>query len=130
MSSSPAGGRSGVSGWVMFVAIYLLIAGSLNVLWGIAALAEKRNFHESDLIFSNLSVWGWGALLVGVAQLAGAALVFARRAGGPMIAGFLAFCGLLFNFVSIGAYPVWSVALLVVDALILWACTVHSDEFV
>lgn len=47
-----------------------------------------------------------------------------------MIAGFLAFLGLLVNFLSIGAYPIWSVILLAIDALILWAVTVHSDEFV
>lgn len=123
------GGRRVTSGWVAFVGTYLVIAGVLNVLWGAAALAEKRNFAEDALIWSTLSTWGWVALIVGATQLAGAFLVATRRAGGPVIAASLAFLGLLVNFLSIGAYPVWSVILLAVNALILWAATVHGDEF-
>ena len=37
-------------------------------------------------------------------------------------------CGMLINFISIGAYPVWSCIGLVGNALVLWAVTVHGDE--
>ena len=130
MSTGTGAGSSRASGWVLFVGVYLGIAGILNALWGIAALAEKSNFAEQSLIWSTISTWGWVALIVGVIQIAGALLVAAQRVGGPIIAGFLAFLGLLVNFLSLGAYPIWSVILLVVNALILWATTVHSDEFV
>lgn len=129
MSSTSAGG-SRTTGWVTFVGVYLGVAGVLNALWGIAALAEKSNFDEQSLIWSSLSTWGWVALIVGVIQIGGALLVASRRAGGAVVAGFLAFLGLMVNFLSLGAYPIWSVILLAVDALILWAVTVHSDEFV
>ncbi|HWV88233.1 MAG TPA: hypothetical protein VNZ62_22490 [Capillimicrobium sp.] len=124
-----SGGRRATSGWVTFVGSYLAIAGVLNVLWGAAALAEKRNFAEDGLIWSTLSTWGWIALIVGAVQLVGAFLVITRRSGGPVVAASLGFVGLLVNFLSIGAYPIWSVILLAVNALILWAATVHSDEF-
>lgn len=130
MSGTPVDRVGRVSGWVAFVGTFLTLAGVLHLLWGIAALAEKRNFDESDLIWSSLGVWGGIALIVGIAQLAGAGLIMARKTAGPIVAGFLAFLGLLFNFVAIGAYPFWSVILLAVDALILWAVTVHGDEFV
>lgn len=129
MSATPAG-RSGPSGWVLFVGVYLGIAGVLNALWGIAALAQKSNFAEDSLIWSTVSTWGWVALIVGVIQIAGALLIASQRASGAITAGFLAFLGLLVNFLSLGAYPIWSVILLVVNALILWAVTVHSEEFV
>jgi hypothetical protein len=129
MGTVPAG-RGGASNWVVFVGVYLAIAGVLNALWGVAALAEKGNFTEDSLIWASLSMWGWVALIVGVIQIAGVLLVVSRRAGGAVIAGFLAFFGLLVNFLSLGAYPIWSVILIVVDCLILWAVTVHSDEFV
>lgn len=128
MSTAPVR-RSGPSGWVLFVGVYLGIAGVLDVLWGVAALAEKRNFAEDSLIWSSLSTWGWVALIVGVIQIAGALLISAQRPSGAIIAGFLAFLGLLINFLSLGAYPIWSVILLVVNSLILWAVTVHSEEF-
>ncbi len=120
---------STTSGWVKFVGLYLGVAGVLNVLWGVAALAERRNFAEQELIWSTLGTWAWIALIVGVAQIVGALLVASRRPGGAVIAACLGFLGLLSNFLSIGAHPMWSAILLVVNALILWAATVHSDEF-
>lgn len=129
MTTSPAG-ASRTRGWVLFVAVYLGVAGILNALWGIAALAEKSNFAESSLIWSSLSTWGWVALIVGAIQIAGALLVASRHASGAIIAGFLAFLGILVNFLSLGAYPVWSVILLTIDGMIIWAVTAHVDEFV
>ena len=41
----------------------------------------------------------------------------------------LAMVGILMNFLSIGAYPVWSVIAMSCNALVLWAVTVHSDQF-
>jgi hypothetical protein len=127
---SPAQPQSAPSGWATFVAVYLLVVGSLNVIWGIAALANKSYFTAEGLLWSSLNTWGWVAIIVGAIQILGSGLVAARRAGGAVIAGFLAFFGIMLNFLSVGAYPVWSVILLVIDALIIWAVTVHSDEFV
>ena len=33
------------------------------------------------------------------------------------------------NFLSIGAHPAWSVIAMSCNALVLWAVTVHSDQF-
>lgn len=118
------------SGWAVFVGIFLLVAGVLNAIWGLAALDNKSYFATEGLLWSTLNTWGWIALIVGIIQMVGAFLVFARNAAGAVIAAFLAFCGLIMNFLAIGAYPVWSVILIVADALILWAVTVHGEEFV
>jgi hypothetical protein len=111
----------------VFVAAYLVIAGVLNIVWGIVALDNKSYFASGGLLWSELNTWGWVAIIVGAVQILGSMLVAARRAGGAIIAGSLAFFGIMLNFLSIGAYPVWSVILLVVDAMIIWAVTVHSD---
>jgi hypothetical protein len=106
-----------------------MIAGVLNIVWGIAALANKSYFVSGGLLWSELNTWGWVAIILGAIQMLGSALVAARNAAGALIAGFLAFCGILLNFLSIGAYPVWSAILLVIDALVIWGVTVHADEF-
>lgn len=124
------GEYSSSSGWATFVAAYLTIVGVLNVIWGIVALSNKTYFISGGLVWSELNTWGWVAIVIGAIQIIGALLVAARRAGGAVIAGTLAFFGIMLNFLSIGAYPVWSAVMLVVDALIIWAVTVHSDAFV
>lgn len=130
MTSTATRTAQRTSGWVTFVGVYLGVAGVLNLLWGIAAVTGWGQFAEHELVLKSLEAWGGLALLLGAAQIAGALLIRSRRSGGPMIAGYLAFLGLMVNFLSIGAYPIWSAILLAVDALILWAVTVHSDEFI
>lgn len=131
MSTTPvATEREAGGGWAVFVAVYLVIAGILNVIWGIAALENKSYFAAGGLLWSELNTWGWVSIVVGAIQILGTGLVAARNAAGAVIAVFLAFCGILLNFLSIGAYPIWSAILLVIDALVIWGVTVHSDQFV
>jgi len=46
------------SGWITFAGTYLVIAGALNLIWGITALAQKEYFREDGLVFSNLQCCG------------------------------------------------------------------------
>ncbi len=117
------------TGWVAFAGTYLGIAGALNLVWGITALSKKSYFVEDGLIFSSLSMWGWLAVIIAAVQILAGVLLFARKLGGILIAIVLAMCGILLNFLSIGAYPVWSIVAMVCNGLVLWAVTVHSDQF-
>jgi len=46
-----------------------------------------------------------------------------------VIAIVIALAGLFVNFLSIGAYPIWSILALVANGLVLWAVTVHGGGF-
>jgi hypothetical protein len=116
------------NGWIAFAGAYLILAGALNLIWGITALSKKEYFHESGLVWSSLSTWGWVAILVAAAQIIGGLLIFGRRMGGLILGIVLAMCGMLFNFTTIGAYPLWSCVAIVCNALVLWAVTVHGEQ--
>jgi hypothetical protein len=116
-------------GWVAFAGSYLALAGLLNLVWGITALSKKDYFTESGLLWTSLDTWGGLAVIVAVVQLVAGGLLFARKLGGVLMAIVLAMVGILMNFLSIGAYPVWSVIAMSCNALVLWAVTVHSDQF-
>jgi hypothetical protein len=122
-------GRVG-GGWSAFAGAYLMIAGLLNLLWGITALSKKEYFIEDGLVWSSLETWGWIALIAAVVQFTTGALIFARKVGGMILGIVVAMCGMLINLISIGAYPIWSCIGLVCNALVLWAVTVHGDELV
>lgn len=124
-TTSPARIRSG---WITFAGTYLVIAGALNLIWGITALANASYFREDGLIWSDLTFWGWIAVVVAAVQILGGALVFAQKVGGMLMALVLAMCGILLNFMSIGAYPVWSTIAIVCSGLVLWAVTVHWED--
>jgi hypothetical protein len=114
-------------GWAAFAATMVLIAGVFNVIYGLAAIVDDNYFSTSDLLFGDLSLWGWIHLILGVLQVVTAALIFAGNELGAllgiMFAGFNAIAALL----AIGAYPVWSVIILVIDGLIIYALTVYGD---
>jgi hypothetical protein len=117
------------SGWIAFAAAYLIVAGGMNVIWGIVALSNKSAFHESGLVWSSLNTWGWIAIVLGGFQVLGGFLVSARQFSGQWLAGVLAILGIFAHFFELGAYPIWSVIALVCNGLVLWAVTAHGDEF-
>jgi len=134
MTSQPRAGsvreaRDYGSGWIAFAGAYMLIAGVMNVIWGIVALSNKSAFVEDGLVWSNLSTWGWVAIIVGGGQCLAGLLILARRFAGQWLGGIFAFIGLLMDFLSAGAYPLWSLLAIAANALVLWAVTVHGDEF-
>lgn len=65
MSSAPTSGQqyrpegeyTSSHGWALFVAAYLVIAGVLNVIWGIVALDNKSYFVSGGLLWSELNTW-------------------------------------------------------------------------
>ena len=132
MNATGGGTDSGMRtrGWASFVAVYLLIVGGIHLIWGVAALADANNFREDDLVVSSLSVWAWISIVVGAIEVLGGSLVLRRNEAGQIIALLVAILGTLTSVFTIGAYPVWSLIALGVDLLIIWAVTVHAEEFV
>jgi len=56
-------------GRAVFVAVLLLIAGTLNIIYGIAAVGNAHFFDNTQYVFSSLHTWGWITIIVGVIQL-------------------------------------------------------------
>lgn len=107
--------------WTTFTWIYLVFAGVLNVIYGIAALRNRGYFHESDLLWANLSSWGWLAIAIGALQILIALKVRERTMGGAIAGMAIAVCAFIANFLSIGAYPAWSIIAMVVNGFVIWA---------
>ena len=95
--------------------------------------------HLSDLLAVAVT-WAIGALLLlagaGLAgkrdapeiQIAVGWMVFVGSPIGYALGMFGAFLGILINFMSVGAYPIWSVTLIALDFFIIWALATHLGE--
>ena len=60
------------AGRVTFAATLLLIAGTLNIIYGFGALGDARVFvGDQRYIFTDLSALGWWLILLGAIQLSG-----------------------------------------------------------
>ena len=113
-------------GWLTFAAVLLLLAGCLNALYGISALVNDDYFAVDELLFGDLSLWGVIYLGFAVAQIAAALLIMARSVGGALMGIALVGLHAIGVMMSIGAYPVWSVVLLVIDGMIIYGLTVYG----
>jgi hypothetical protein len=121
--------RRAGAGWVAFAAIMIMIAGILNIIWGIAAINSSRFFvGSSHYIVSDLTTWGWVALVIGVLELFVSYSIstggeFGRWAG-VVIAGLNAIAVLL----SINAYPLWGLCVFAIDLLIIYGLVGYGGD--
>src|SRR4051812_13181033 len=112
VSSEPAArsydNASDGEGWLLFAAMMIGLAGTLNVIWGIAAIGTSSFFvADARFIFSDLNTWGWIILLIGAVEITASVGIWAgvgfARWVGIAVAGLNAIAALL----AIPAYPFW-----------------------
>ena len=74
------------TGRATFAAILLLIAGTLNIVYGIGALDSANIFvNEKRFILDDLNTMGWVLIVLGVIQLTGGFSLLAGNAYGRII---------------------------------------------
>ncbi|MFI7008448.1 hypothetical protein [Streptomyces sp. NPDC050145] len=128
--NQPDTARTAAGGLTTFAAVLLFIAGVLDLLRGIMAIAEDDVYVSTpNYIFQfDLTGWGWIQLALGVVAVLVSLGLFARatwaRILGVAIAGLL----IIANFLSIPYYPFWSLTLIALYAFVIWALCVVQRE--
>ncbi len=118
-------------GRAMFVAILLLIAGTLNIIYGIAAVSEAHFFTDAGThyVFAGLSTWGWITVVIGVIEMAGGFSLFAGNAFGRVVGIFAASLGAVGALLSVGgAYPFWSLGVFALCVICIHGLVVYGEE--
>ena len=122
---------TGWTGWVVFAAFIMIMLGFFQAIQGLVAIFDDGFYAvtERGLVLDvDYNVWGWVHLLLGVTILVSGVGVLAgnivARTVGVLLAGFSAIVNLLF----IEAYPIWSVIIITIDVLVIYALTVHGRE--
>jgi hypothetical protein len=117
------------SGWVTFAGTLLLIAGVLNVIYGIAAIGDSSFFiNNSKYILSNLNTWGWVTLILGVLQLFAALSLWSGSLYGRIVGIGAAGLSAIGALLSIPAYPFWSLAIFALDIVIIHQIATRGTE--
>ena len=117
------------AGWVLFAGIMIFIAGTLNVIWGIAAIDKANFFVEDDrYIISDLSTWGWVVLIIGVLQLLAAFSIWAGNEYGRWIGIITASVSSIGALLSIPGYPFWSLSVFALDILVIYGLVAYGGE--
>jgi hypothetical protein len=123
--------RTGWAGWVVFGGVMLIMMGAFQVTMGLVALFNDGFYAvRSDglVVDVNYNTWGWIHIIIGlVGVLVGVGLMAGNMAA--RIAGVvIAFLSALANLAFTSAYPVWSVMVIVLDVIVIYAIIVHGRE--
>jgi uncharacterized membrane protein HdeD (DUF308 family) len=115
------------SGWVTFAGVLLLILGTLNIIYGIAAIDDASFFvNDTKFIISDLQTWGWVALIVGVLEVFAAFSLWSGGTYGRLVGIVVASLGAIAALLSIPAYPFWSLAIFAVSVVIVHQIAVNG----
>jgi hypothetical protein len=120
------------AGWVAFAAVLMALIGVLDVLQGLIAIVRDDYYllAPEQIIVFDLTTWGWIMLIWGiVVAVAGYALV----TGAGWARWFtivVASLNLLvqLGFVGSNQYPLWSLAVMAMNVLVLYALTVRWSD--
>jgi hypothetical protein len=123
--------QSAWAGWVVFGGVMMILLGLFQIVQGIVALLDDEYFlvTQNGLVVNvDYTVWGWTHLVLGIiAGLTGVGLLAGNtlaRVVGVVIASVSA----LVNLVFIPAYPIWSIIVITLDVMVIFAIVVHGRE--
>jgi hypothetical protein len=120
------------SGWITFAGVMAVIAGGYNVLSGIAALSDDDTIasQAKDVLYGiDLTAWGWFWLIIGLAQIVTGVLIFQRNTWGLWLGVTFAGLSAMLTVIVMFVFPLWAIAVLTIDFLILFGLLTQSDEF-
>ncbi len=116
-------------GWVTFAAVLFLVVGAFNVIDGIAMLVDDNYFRADKLLFGDLSLWGWFAIFMGAGQILIGFGIFSGSIVAQIVAVFWAGFNAMLHLLAIGAYPAWSIIIMAIDGLVIYALIMYGRAF-
>jgi len=111
-----------VTGWWIFAAIMLSIAGVLNIIWGIAAISEAKfvTVTGATYVFSNLNTWGWITLILGALEILAAMSLFSGGGFGRWFGIFAASLVAIDALLDINVLPFWSICVFALSVIVVY----------
>ena len=117
-------------GSALFVGMLLLIAGVLNIIYGIAAVGNSHFYvNDSVYLFSSLHTWGWITIILGVIELTASFSLFGGGAYGRIV-------GLIAASASVrsercsdigGAHPWWALGVFAICVICIHGLAVFGE---
>jgi hypothetical protein len=121
---------SGWVGWVAFAGLMLIVAGFFHILAGVVALFKHDVYvaGASNVWVLNYTTWGWLHIVGGLIALYAGSALLQGKTWARILVVIVAVLSAIANMAFVPIYPVWSLLIITVDILIIFAVTVHGRE--
>jgi hypothetical protein len=117
------------AGWLLFAGTLVMIAGLLNLIYGIAGIGNANWLEaNSAYVFSNLKTWGWIVMIVGILQLTAAFSIWAGNEYGRWVGMISAGLNSIVMLMFIPAYPFGALAVFAIDVLVIYGLAAYGGQ--
>jgi hypothetical protein len=114
-------------GWLTFAGVMIAIAGTLNLIYGIAAIANSSFYvANTRYVFGDLKTWGWIVTLIGVVEICVALGVWVRAQWARWTGVGIAALNAIAQLVFIPAYPWLALVVFTLDVLVIYGLVAHG----
>lgn len=118
------------TGWTVFAASLMLIVGSLDALYGLAAILNDEVIlvGGEGVIIGDITLWGWLHFLLGSAVALTGLGLFAAAESARLLAIFFVSINAVTQIVWFPAAPLWAFLLIILDVTIIYQLTARWEE--
>ena len=127
-SRRPVGGRE--FGWIAFAGVMMVILGSLDAIWGLAAILNDEVVvvgGHGALIF-DITTWGWFQLILGAVSGSRVSVCSSATTVARVLGIFLLAINTVMQIVWFPAAPLWAFLMIILDVVIIYQLTVNWSE--
>jgi hypothetical protein len=118
------------SGWTVFTGMVLLIVGSLDALFGLAAILNNDIVVVGGhgVIVADITTWGWVHLILGSIVALTGVLLFTGSPTARVLAIVFVSINAVSQIVWFPLAPLWAFLLILLDVTLIYQLTARWDE--
>ncbi|MEQ7128580.1 hypothetical protein ABN034_29150 [Actinopolymorpha sp. B11F2] len=109
----------------------LAVLGVFQLIWGLTALVNTGYYIVGSTglaVAFNYTAWAWIHIALAALLIATGLAVFGGQAWGRYVGLALVSLALIANFLTLAAFPIWSIVMIAVDLIAIYALAVHGRE--
>lgn len=122
---------TGWTGWILFAGLMMILGGIFQVIAGLVAIFKETYYlvPSANLVVSvDYNGWGWIHLIAGILVIAAGFGVMTGQTWARIVGIVLAGISAILNIAFLAAYPLWSLIVIAIDILVIYALSVHGRE--
>ncbi|HEY6532576.1 MAG TPA: hypothetical protein VIY72_09740 [Acidimicrobiales bacterium] len=130
MTETRTAQATGWVGWIAFAGIMLMIIGGLQAIYGLVAVLNDEwvLWGNGNAVVIDITAWGWIHLIIGIVVILAGIGVLLGNMLARIVGVAVAAVSLIASFMALPLYPVWSLIVITLDVLVIWALVAHGGE--
>ena len=122
---------TGWVGWIGFAGIVLILNGAFSALQGVVALIGSNTYYvvvPGGLLLFDVTGWGWWNIVIGLLLVIVGISLLTGAGWARVVAIIIASLSALGQLLLLPAQPWWSVIVIAINVLVIYALTAHGRE--